>query len=153
MCAISDLCDDLLSNFSFDFVLLGKFQSDPIEARFGCYQQLSGANFFISVRQLLDSEKKIRVLNKLTDVKKVFDFGEVSLASTFSKDESVASVEYQWLISELHCEMDSIYDIDIHDRNIIFYVAGYIGRSISRQNHCESCKVMLVSNELDDAGV
>ena len=55
------VCEDLLNNFGYQFALLGKFQSDPIEARFGLYRQLSGGNFFISLRQLLDSEKKIRV--------------------------------------------------------------------------------------------
>ena len=38
-------------------VLLGKLSSDPIEKRFGQFGQLSGANFFILVRQLLDAQK------------------------------------------------------------------------------------------------
>ena len=44
-------------------VLLGKFSSDPIKKRFGQFGQLSGANFFISVRQLMDAEKWIRILS------------------------------------------------------------------------------------------
>ncbi|QQP53745.1 Putative LOC101234561, partial [Caligus rogercresseyi] len=37
--------------------------SDPIEKRFGWYRQLSGGNYYISVRQILEAEKKIRVLS------------------------------------------------------------------------------------------
>ena len=70
--AISYLSEDLIENFNFDFVLTGKLTSDVIEARFGCYRQMSGANFLISVRQLVDSERKLRVLNRLSDVKAIF---------------------------------------------------------------------------------
>ena len=50
-------------------VLLGKLSSDPIEKRFGQFRQLSGANFFISVGQLLDAQKQIRILSLIHDGK------------------------------------------------------------------------------------
>ena len=61
--ALIDLSTYLLERHAFSYVLLGKFQSDPLEGRFGYYRQLSGGNFFISCRQLLQAEKKIRLLN------------------------------------------------------------------------------------------
>ncbi|MCP4492437.1 MAG: hypothetical protein GY820_34780, partial [Gammaproteobacteria bacterium] len=45
------------------YVLLGSFQSDHLESRFGWYRQLSGANYYISVKQLIESERKIRALS------------------------------------------------------------------------------------------
>ena len=39
--------------------------SDPIEARFGWYRQASGGTFFMSLRQLMLTEKKIRILTLL----------------------------------------------------------------------------------------
>ena len=36
--------------------------SDPIEGRFGWYQQASGGNFFISERQLMLTQKNIKIL-------------------------------------------------------------------------------------------
>lgn len=63
--ALIDLSIYLLERHSFSFVLLGKFQSDPLEGRFGYYRQLSGGNFYISCRQLLQAEKKIRLLNEM----------------------------------------------------------------------------------------
>jgi len=47
----------LLSECGFSYVLLGNVQSDVIEKRFGRYRQMSGSNYFISVRQLMESEK------------------------------------------------------------------------------------------------
>ena len=62
--AMPELAEYLLEKKSLDFVLLGQISSDPIEKRFGQYRQLAGANYFLSVRQFLETEKKIR-LNSL----------------------------------------------------------------------------------------
>ena len=41
-----------LNELGFSFVLLGKFQSDQLQRRFGQFRQLSGGNFLISLRQM-----------------------------------------------------------------------------------------------------
>ena len=63
--ALADLAEYLVTHHQFDHVLLGKFSSDPIDGRFGMYRQFSVGVFYIYVKQLLDSERKIRVLNIL----------------------------------------------------------------------------------------
>ena len=69
--ACSLMCDTLralavfLLQKGFGFVLLGHAQSDVLEHRFGSYRQMSGSNYFISVKQLLESEKKIKLLSYL----------------------------------------------------------------------------------------
>ena len=50
-----------LEEKGFEYVLLGLINSDYIERRFGWYRQLGGANYYLSVRQFLESEKKIRL--------------------------------------------------------------------------------------------
>ena len=55
----------LIEKHNFKFVLLGHMQSDPLERRFGQYRQLSGANYFISVKQVLENERKIKILRLL----------------------------------------------------------------------------------------
>ena len=60
---LADLAIHAIQKHGFSYVLLGKMQSDPLEGRFGIYRQLNGASFFMSVRQVLHAEKKIRVLN------------------------------------------------------------------------------------------
>ena len=55
------LCDYLRQELNYDYVLLGKFQTDQLEARFGQYRQMSRSNYNISVTQILESEKKLRL--------------------------------------------------------------------------------------------
>ena len=52
-------CIYLLEEKGFEYVLLGKINSDKLEGRFGWWRQLAGANYFMAVRQILESEKKI----------------------------------------------------------------------------------------------
>ena len=46
-------------------MLLGKFQTDCLEARFRQYRQLSGGKYNISLRQVFESEKKLHLLSTL----------------------------------------------------------------------------------------
>jgi hypothetical protein len=47
--------------------LLNRFQSDDLEARFGQYRQMGGPNYeyHISVIQVLDSERKLKIVSLL----------------------------------------------------------------------------------------
>ena len=50
------LTDDLLFE-GFEYVLLVRFQPDPIERRFSVYRQMSGGRFLVSLREVVNSEK------------------------------------------------------------------------------------------------
>ena len=41
----------------FEYVLMSKLQSVPVERRFSQYKQLSGGNFLVSLEEVKDSEK------------------------------------------------------------------------------------------------
>ena len=49
----------------FLYALTGQIQSDALESRFGRYRQMSGGNFFISVKQVFESESKIKLVSLL----------------------------------------------------------------------------------------
>ena len=55
----------MMKECGFDYVLLGKLTSDPLEGRFGQYRQLSGGNYFIAIRQRAETERKFRTINLL----------------------------------------------------------------------------------------
>ena len=65
MLSITGLSKYLMNECGFRYVLLGHIQSDTIEIRFGHIRQLSGANCFISMRQLCESDRKLRTLSLL----------------------------------------------------------------------------------------
>ena len=45
--------------------MLGKFQTDNLEARFDQYRMLSVSNYLVSVNEVLQSEKTFKVKNVL----------------------------------------------------------------------------------------
>ena len=62
---LREVADYCLSELGLHYVLLEKFQTDSLEARFGQYRQLSGGKYNISLRQVYESEKKLRLLSTL----------------------------------------------------------------------------------------
>jgi hypothetical protein len=60
-----NLVQYLFESFEIKYVLLGKFQTDKLEGRFGKYRQMSGSHFHVSITQNLESEKKLIVLSLL----------------------------------------------------------------------------------------
>ena len=55
------LVTHLLTVDKFNYVLLGKFQIDNFEFRFSQCRQLSGSNYHVSVREIVKSEKKMKI--------------------------------------------------------------------------------------------
>ena len=52
---------DLLNNNILGYILLGKFQTENLESRFGQYRQLSGCNYLVSVAEVMQSERKLLI--------------------------------------------------------------------------------------------
>ena len=75
---LTDLSTYLLDVKGLDYVLLGHISSNYIEGRFSWYRQSSGANYNISVLQILQSEKTIRIQSlidsgfQMSDLKDIF---------------------------------------------------------------------------------
>jgi hypothetical protein len=144
--ALKELSFYLLDVKGLKYVLFGLINSDPIERRFGWYRQLAGANYYLSVRQFLEAEKKIRL-------KCLVKFGKLSL-------EDVADVFAEGNLAEQSnivgsaCELLSLLPSDgmsegiklNGEEGIIFYVAGYIARSLLKRVKCESCPGLLVKS-------
>ena len=62
--AMIDVLKTLLSNGA-NFILTSKFQTDQLEYRFSQYRQMSGGNYHVSVQQILESERKIKLKSVL----------------------------------------------------------------------------------------
>jgi len=55
------LAEYLLRDAHCHYVLLGQFQTDNLELPLGQYRQTSGANYIVSLTQIMESEKKLRM--------------------------------------------------------------------------------------------
>jgi len=136
--ALSECASFLLDRRKFNFVLLGHLQSDAIESQFGWLRQLAGANYYISMRQVLEGDRKIRALSllkyshlSLTDIDAALP-AESDPAHPASSVDSVAD--------SLANSISFSVSPSSNDANIVFYVSGAIARSAIRTMKCDSCR-------------
>jgi hypothetical protein len=144
--ALKELAEYLLEGTCLEYVLLGKINSDPIERRFGWYRQLAGTNYFISVRQFLEAEKKIR-LQCLTKFGKLTlsEVAEVFHDTTAAEKEKI-ELTARGILALLSSESLSSNVKLNGEEGIIFYIAGYISRSVLKKTSCDTCSDLLVKS-------
>jgi hypothetical protein len=132
--------------FRLHVVLLGHLQSDPIESRFGWLRQMSGANYYISTKQVLDSDRKIRAVSLLK-------FSGISLTEIDAAIQCENSLKTIGSAINEHTADDVAEQLtyqhlpDTSDLNVIYYVAGYIARSVCRITRCDRCREALCEEE------
>ena len=148
--AFLELAKYLQQKHGFSYVLAGKFTSDPIEARFGWYRQVNGGNYFMCVKQLLQAEKKIRILSLLQQ-------DALKASSRLTSSDSIPLVQadvqkctstcsnLEWLIEFF--ETISLDELSCTDANITYFIGGYVGRSISNRRRCCLCRDMLIASD------
>ena len=136
---ISEYC---LHDLGAKYVLLGKFQTDCLEARFGQYRQLAGGKYDVSLRQVFECEKKIRLLSFL----KLSIHGQEVTLNDFSLNwdaYEIASNIYQNYSIQITAE-------EIHKSKeklpVLTYIAGYCCYSINKKLKCIDCKEYIESS-------
>ena len=140
---ITRLSKYLMNECGFKYVLLGHIQSDTIEGRFGHIRQSSGANYFISMRQLYESDRKLRTLSLLK-------YSQISLReiedAAKAREERTAIQEVIFRAESLYADMSFNIMPTENDVSVIFYVTGYCCRSLAKSNKCDSCKEVTIAS-------
>ena len=78
-----------------------RFQNDPLERRFGQYQQMSGGRFLVGLREATSSEKIIKLKTLLKDD---IDISNV-MDSNAEPDENIETLLYHVDLSHFSDEM------------------------------------------------
>jgi hypothetical protein len=145
--SLADCACYLLDKLDFKYILLGRLQSDDIESRFGWLRQLAGANYFISMRQVLEGDEKIRAISllqfsglSLTDIDNATQ-SDVATSPT-SEDDDIADLMAEKLVF-------NVIPTD-NDLSTVYYVSGAVARSVVRSTKCGHCKEELVSDDSFD---
>ena len=135
------LIDELLNN-GYDYVLMRKLQSDPLEKRFSQYRQMSGGRFLVSLREVISSE---RILICRSLIKANVNFWEEDLQEDNSFDKVTL------LNGLMNCGTD-IMDLSLsHESEEVAYtIAGYVAKKLSKRSKCETCKTVLGESNIDD---
>ena len=94
---------------------------------------MSGANYYISVKQVLENEKKVRALTLLQlDLLKDVILKDSDSVVLLTDEPGNTSL----LLSAPSLDATDVENLDSGDLNSVLYVAGYIGRSIARERKC-----------------
>ena len=139
--ALLEVADYCITQLGARYVLLGKFQTDCLEARFGQYRQLCGGKYDVSLRQIFEVEKKIRIMSVLK-------------LSLNNKCFVLESFKFDWSEFECCSKFDDV-DIgpvtadDLEKANnylpVITYIAGYCVYSVTKKLKCDKCREVLIS--------
>ena len=129
-CLVEDLFDE-----GYTFVCLQRFQSDPLERRFGQYRQMSGGRFLVSLKEVNTSE---RILQCNSLLKAEISFWEEPTLLP----KLISSVEIDTILSALEeagIDLDSASLSDV-SAEVAVFVAGYIGKKLTERSKCDCCK-------------
>ncbi|KAH8039513.1 hypothetical protein HPB51_007415 [Rhipicephalus microplus] len=122
-----------LEKLGFRYVLLGKFQSDCLEDRFGRYRQLSGAQYHISIRQMYETEHKLR-LQKVLELQ---ESDEIPLCASTDEFRD-ALKQFQIVVGEEDIAAKQ------HTLPATTYVSDYCAHAALKKLKCAFCKENLV---------
>ena len=146
------LCDYLLHYHQLKYILLGKFQTDKLECRFGIYRQMSGGNFSVSVEQVLESENKLKIVNLLSlksSQSKVLHIVDMNTSTVEDEESSVTSLD---IFDGIH---DDVTDQELShtDEKVLIYIAGYVGHTMQKKCTCSLCIAKLCSKNVLDVEI
>ena len=124
----------LTNECKFSYVLTSFVQNDPIEHHFGVYRQMSGSNYNVSVCQVLESERVLKLFNilKLYTRQSVIRKDRESFMgflNTFITEKDSTSDRSQNYIIDLALYesiiSNEIADPDLETRQALAFIAGY----------------------------
>jgi len=146
-----DLCMYLFNKCNLHYVLLGKFQTDNLEFRFSQYRQMSGANYHVSVTQVMESEKKLRIMSVMKVVNCAGGVLTIRDFITGCQKEAVESNDAQSDSSELAPFLSVISDCDdviVSETEMsgIVFIAGYVGYKLKAKLSCIDCRLELLTD-------
>lgn len=126
-----------MEELNFRYVLLGKFQTDSLEARFGRYRRLCGSHYNVSITQVLEAEAKIRLQNTLI----LADMPESHCQNENepNAEETIRKYGIRLTNAELNKPRQ--------DMPALVYIAGYCAHAALKRQPCDDCRDILTIAE------
>ncbi|XP_042913759.1 uncharacterized protein [Parasteatoda tepidariorum] len=136
---ILQLMDYCVNELNFKYIMPGKFHTDDLESRFGCYRQLAGCQYNISTRQLFECEAKLRLKSLLYLNIPTKSFGLVQVTELLHNEHFAEEFQNDKIFSSL-----KIMPPDLSSAKtqlpVIVYVAGYCAFSALKKPNCLDCR-------------
>ena len=134
--ALVILVEDLL-NSGYEYVILRKLQSDPLEKRFSMYRQMSDGRFLVSLREVLNSERILQCRSLLKENVNIWE-DDVAPVVTHTLGAFINFIEKD----DSHlCEAALTDD----SNEVATTIAGYTAKELIKRSSCIICKSCLVN--------
>ena len=143
--ALLEITSYCILELNAKYVLLGKFQTDCLEARFGQYRQLAGGNYDVSLRQIYVCEKKIHLMSVL---QLKLQGKEVNLTNFTLNWDEYSSDAYSTNDVPLYISLEDWENAMLY-LPVITYIAGYCCFKATKKLHCDECKDRLSNADGD----
>lgn len=141
--ALLEMAKYCIEDLKFSYFLPGKIQTDLLESRFGKYRQLAGRQHNVSIRQIYETESKLRLQSFLPCMVKSAEFGSIPIHfGIVDNEETETEVSESILQKFSHGITVSEEDVNgvKQEMPLLTYIAGYCCYSILKKLNCESCK-------------
>ncbi|KAH8022589.1 hypothetical protein HPB51_000889 [Rhipicephalus microplus] len=137
--AFIGICAYCFEELKMSFVLLGKFQTDLLDERFGCYRRLAGSQYHLSVRQDYQCENKLRLQTALP---------QISTASAIDNDQNQNWEELQTQAAVPGGKFNVVVTQEALSKlkdviPVVTYVAGYSVHIAVKRLKCDKCRELL----------
>jgi hypothetical protein len=142
--ALSCIIRYCLETIKVPYVLPGKFQTDKLEKRFSMYRQFNGGNYNVSVTQVMETEKKLRIKSVL-GIKSArygmvpLDVSNLEVSNDEPDKDTQFSIEYIQRLYEPICEKEQTEDLPPVDMDALIYVSGYASFKLQTKVACKNC--------------
>ncbi|GBL99725.1 hypothetical protein AVEN_249759-1 [Araneus ventricosus] len=144
--SLIDIVNHIFKEHTPEYILLGKFQTDSLEARFEQYRQMSGEIIMFHAFKYLNLKKaKNCRLDKFSFRKK----GEFHIKSSeIFEATSDTSVEFE-VDEELYEVFDTTTDVEISPEEMpaFIYISGYVAKKVSQKLICDLCTSKFITTK------
>ncbi|GBN57736.1 hypothetical protein AVEN_255023-1 [Araneus ventricosus] len=136
-----EIVNHCTKSFKKEYILLGKIQADKLESRFRQYRSMAGDQYHIYVRQIYETESKLRLCQelKLASHKKgsitvdIFDNRE----KNYEEKQPIDLIFCDIMVEE--SDIEKIADT----LPIVTYLAGYCSHAALKKTKCLYCRQKL----------
>lgn len=140
----ASLIEDLLFS-GYKFVLTARFQSDPLEKRYGQYRQMSGGRFLVSAKDVGRSENILKVKSL---IKEGFDIKEFLTTNEHDSEDKSN------MLKDVECKIKDVESLQLNEssRDVSNHIAGYIAHK-ARNAVAKCCGNDFISTDGEQGNV
>ena len=134
----ASLIDDLIQE-GYDYFLISRLLTDPLELRLSKYRQMSGGRFLIGLRELETSERILAVKTLLKESVNIWE-EDVRKESCNISLMKLFDDKLQEILPDIEeCNLDS------ESFEVATVISGYVVKKVNKKIKCGVCKTFLLA--------